>query len=345
MKKLFISIATLAVAIIAMSTSTFAWFTMSGTANVEKFDVNVKGGTGILISSDGKEYKETLNLTDLSSLIAADGETTLNASGLALHPVTSLTGGEAGTSFVDLKGDAATGNTDYLEFSLWVQTSAASALPVYLEKTTSLAAKASSFSPLATFDHKDTTYTAGKSMDVYASNALRMSIQDMTVAQTSILSDQQVSSDIANDLGGVAVAATEGKFYATGAADSQFVAPDGVTASSETKEAAQAARDDFAKQFASVAYYNAVMNKSIGYTTTTDAGYYAAPTADYTYLARSASIITLNEGSEAANKNIHRVVVRIWAEGFDGDCFDAIQNSKVQVNLAFTTDQTAALVK
>lgn len=342
MKKLFISIATLAVAIIAMSTSTFAWFTMSGTANVEEFEVNVKGGTGILISSDGKEYKETLNLKNLSSLIAADGETALDASSLKLNPVTSLTGGVAGTSFVDLKGAAATGKTDYLEFSLWVQTSAAAALPVYLENTTSLAATASSFSPLATFDHDGRPYTAGESMDVYASNALRMSFEDMTVAKTSILSDKQISHDIESDFGGVAVAATEDQFYVIDAADSQFVAPAGVTASSATQKAADAARAAFAKQFASVAYYNAVMNKSIGYTTTKDSGYYVAPTADYTYLGSSEPIMTLNDGG--AN-NIHRVVVRIWAEGFDGDCFDAIQNSTVQVNLAFTTDSNAALVK
>ena len=58
-RKLLMSIFSMAFAIIALGTTTFAWFTMNSTATAE-IEVGVQSGTeGILLSTDCKEFNAT----------------------------------------------------------------------------------------------------------------------------------------------------------------------------------------------------------------------------------------------------------------------------------------------
>ena len=49
-KKLFLSILTLAFAVVSLGASTYAWFTMSKDADVEAFTADVKAGEGIEVA-------------------------------------------------------------------------------------------------------------------------------------------------------------------------------------------------------------------------------------------------------------------------------------------------------
>ena len=53
-KKLFLSMLTVAFAVVALGTTTFAWFTLSTEAKVEVFDAQVSAGSGFEIAVTAK---------------------------------------------------------------------------------------------------------------------------------------------------------------------------------------------------------------------------------------------------------------------------------------------------
>ena len=59
-RKLFISILSMAFAVIAIGTTTFAWITISTTAKVEEFSANVEAGAGGIELSWDLEQKEKM---------------------------------------------------------------------------------------------------------------------------------------------------------------------------------------------------------------------------------------------------------------------------------------------
>ena len=65
-RKLFISILSMAFAVIAIGTTTFAWITISNTATVDAFTGTVEAGTaGLEVSLDGSSWTSRINLTSL----------------------------------------------------------------------------------------------------------------------------------------------------------------------------------------------------------------------------------------------------------------------------------------
>lgn len=169
-KKLYISIITLAIAIVAMSTTTFAWFSMSNYASIDQIDATVSSTSGILISQDNINFQETLDLDLTKILNANDVETNIYKSeeegaesSLNLYPITSLAGGAlistslttatrtedadvtAGIKFDYLPSLPSEGlvdtspsaNVDFLEIKLFVKSVADESTPIYLGKKTS----------------------------------------------------------------------------------------------------------------------------------------------------------------------------------------------------------------
>ena len=79
-KKLFMSIMTLALVVVTLSASTFAWFTLGNDATIDKVQVNVTTGTGMEISRDGKSWKNKIQLApsdgvDFRAVTSFDGKT------------------------------------------------------------------------------------------------------------------------------------------------------------------------------------------------------------------------------------------------------------------------------
>ena len=67
-KKLFMSIMTLALVVVTLSASTFAWFTLGNEAKMENVQVNVTTGTGMEISKDGQTWRNKIELDNPSTL-------------------------------------------------------------------------------------------------------------------------------------------------------------------------------------------------------------------------------------------------------------------------------------
>lgn len=92
--KLFVSIMTLALVVVTLSASTFAWFTLGNEANIEQVKVNVTTGMGLEISEDGTAWKNRISLgfsatdiefTALSSYKGAADGLLLNKEGVVLY--------------------------------------------------------------------------------------------------------------------------------------------------------------------------------------------------------------------------------------------------------------------
>lgn len=73
LRKLFISIITVIVAVIALGTTTFAWFTLTNVASISNFEAQVRTEKGIEISLDGENWVNTLTANDIWTQLDKDG--------------------------------------------------------------------------------------------------------------------------------------------------------------------------------------------------------------------------------------------------------------------------------
>ena len=128
MRKLSISILAVVFAVIAMGATTFAWFTLTNTAKVEPFDMNITGGEGVEISlDDGASWSSIISATDFVTLVKA--QQTIGTMPY-LNAVTTENGYSgfklieniASTGVVTYKPVDAVKNVDYLEFKIMVRT-------------------------------------------------------------------------------------------------------------------------------------------------------------------------------------------------------------------------------
>ena len=112
-RKLFISVLVAVFAFVALGTSTYAWITMSTTAEVQQFEAEVAAGTaGIELSEDG--------FTNWGAIITLEEDFT----GQKLDDLTS----QDGITFTNLKAvgssmteESVGGEQGYIEFSVWIR--------------------------------------------------------------------------------------------------------------------------------------------------------------------------------------------------------------------------------
>lgn len=280
MKKLLISCATLALAITAMSTTTYAWYTMSSTASINDFDLNISGGDGIVLSTDNVEFSETITITPGSAFL--------------LKPVTTLDG----TNFKSQSGGVEADG--YFATTIYAKTNSSENVNIYLEETSNITGSDKQFTPLKKFtitNGENKEYGPGSDNSTIAvnpANAAYYSIQGVNEASQALYSGVIAPTPTGNDLGGLANQVTV------------------QNASDLTK-------------YASIAYYNAIMSTKI----TRESLPTAAPT---TYTTQQ--VISSVKAGETSTT----IIIRVWLDGWDADCFDAVMSNKITTKIVFTTD-------
>lgn len=181
-RKLFISVLVAVFAFVALGTSTYAWITMSTTAEVQQFEAEVAAGTaGIELSEDG--------LTNWGAIITLEEDFT----GQKLDDLTS----QDGITFTNLKAEGSSMTEEsvgteqgYIEFSVWIrQTNLAEGSTA--TKTIKIDGTKVSFETKAEADDAKFEYTyvgvddtdpsltvtkTDSATNLYATNALRMSL-------------------------------------------------------------------------------------------------------------------------------------------------------------------------
>ncbi len=111
-KKLLLSVLTVVLTVVALGTTTFAWFTLTDTATVQPIDVQVVADVGMEISLDEETWVTTLTTTAINDFLYSVGGP--YETGLRLNNVTS----PDGFNFFNLDTTAA-GTSTYLRLPIY----------------------------------------------------------------------------------------------------------------------------------------------------------------------------------------------------------------------------------
>ena len=86
-RKLILGLTSIAMTAICLVSTTYAWFEVSKTATVSKFDFDVTGGLGFLVSVDGSNFSSSLSTSQIQKAIVAgyDASYTLEDNELYLN--------------------------------------------------------------------------------------------------------------------------------------------------------------------------------------------------------------------------------------------------------------------
>lgn len=357
-RKLIASILSMAFAVVALGTTTFAWFTANSTATAS-IEVNVQAGTdGILLSNDGIAFKP---------------EVAFGLSNVELKPATYDYAGAPTetkiTDFYKLDGGALNActqvgtsnkqkrdsfdNAGILQFDLYINTSAASTATetkgVYFTATGNTVASNATvadnaYSLLNGFTYKSTagsnqTFTAGTKVVVGAGNALRGMIdvwdthKDRTTCITETKSATNPNGVIDLSFGNPARNTNVFDFN-----DSNALFASANDTASTTDGTAYNFGNSLALDNAANSYLKASSKDPFG-------------AGDTTTTAKAPSDITFKTGFSTLGAPIYnnpqqsdavtKVTFTFWLEGFDGDCFDAILGQQISINLSFNTQTVA----
>jgi hypothetical protein len=170
-RKLVLSALTVVLTVVALGTTTFAWFTLTNTAVVQPFEAQIVADTGIEVSLDTVDWYTTLQTATINSYI-----TDTYGSFRFTHVTTAN-----GYSNFNTLGATGLTNTSsgYLEIPVHFRSNSASAIDWIAVTLTS------SLTPwTADVDFNATTgaVTSGGAIPQDASNAMRVSVQGIVAA-------------------------------------------------------------------------------------------------------------------------------------------------------------------
>ncbi len=301
--KMVLSVLTLVLLVVALGTTTYAWFTVGNTVKLESFETEVTSGHGLEVRYvDGNDIEQgfwsrTITSTDMLALLMEDyGYTGTWGEKFKLYPVTSTNGTEfkkLSSSYSAL--ESAVRADGFVEFKLKFRTMATGANLVW--KNVTLTSTGVDWAPEVSFTGVGgSTVNTTPDVKYYAKNATRISVNDGTTTVVYELpsteapdySNTQLSNNLPN--------------YTQGAHD----------------------------------YFKRITGTDLATLYGTDGsvvnGYKAVTTiTDLTDAGQTLGALT----GAAEDWQYLTVTVRIYLEGFDSETFNAILKDKIQVALGF----------
>lgn len=319
-RKLVLSSLSLGLAVVTLSTTTYAWYTSNTDVSAKGMNGAIAGGSaeGLLISKDGVNFSAAITFT-------ADDIAALTHNGSALKPLQYKAGDGGGLETLADNGVSAEAGTghEYLQFSVYVKTTASelaegSSIPVYFNKldikntTTTLP----SYNILSDYKVGGATGTSG-----WGTNNGTYSLDAIQALSLSL-----TSQEAQTDTGGVVHSS---KIVA------DYYSLNNYFTSEELK-----ASTNLASTVDALDYYNAIMHGGDADTT----NYVTRPTG-----YAPADIVKSNHAPEAADANslevisitdiskAYEVIFTIWLDGWDAYCFDACRGQSFSIDFGFTT--------
>lgn len=310
--KLMISAITLAFAVVAVVSTTFAWFTMNTTNTVDNLDFEATAGSGLYMSLDGTNYYTKLTKDHFKAFeVAKTGDDSTQTvikgfdNNFQLKPVTLLDTVSDGThtySFVDQKSQATTDG--YVTFKLYFKSS--TAVSIYVSDLTAKSGE-------ATMKVIDVDSTFAKELGLKGDvndatittdlvNAVKVRLVSANAKGEEVLSKHIKVSGAVADLGDVNTNSDTN----VGLQYLKHVSPDDHT------------------------------NLFTDFKTTLSSVY-----SSYSDLDKSEALLTLTQAS-GATEYTGSVNVTVWVDGFDEDCFDALLQKTLTFGLQFSTTQPSA---
>ncbi len=130
LKKMWMSVILSIIVLVATVTSTYAWYAMNRTNNIDEFSFNINGGASLKISTDGVHFYD--NLSDLDVKKAILNKRGIDTSGLnekhidnlfsiELNPVTPSDYTNLSSGFENIEG-AGVNSYEYISFDFYLAT-------------------------------------------------------------------------------------------------------------------------------------------------------------------------------------------------------------------------------
>ncbi|PKK96903.1 MAG: hypothetical protein CVV58_03975 [Tenericutes bacterium HGW-Tenericutes-3] len=175
-RKLVLSALTVVLTVVALGTTTFAWFTLTNTAVVQPFQASIVADTGIEVSLDGVDWYTTLTEATVENYI-----TTTYGSFAFTHLTTS-------TGFSNFNTLGATGleaaASGWLQIPIYFRSNSATAIDWTAVTLTSPVA---AWQTDVAFNSTTGAVTAGSFIDIDAANAMRISVQGTVASATKVV--------------------------------------------------------------------------------------------------------------------------------------------------------------
>jgi hypothetical protein len=354
-RKLLASVFVMIFALVAVATTTYAWFTIGNEVNVDKIDVNVKADSGDLTfravdysgdtateTTKTSDYLKQLSWADIyqSAFGAAQGAT--DADKLNIDAVTSLDG-QTFNKIVDPSGSYDSGHVQpifaptsenymltsagYLSFKLEFKSSA----PGYLVLTNKTAVTTTAVTKNIEADIDYTGTKAGTDGKIAANSSLTVDPKD--ALRISFVNTQLTKAVIYNP---------------TSANDHQGAASETVAiAGIGTKETPATTTNLAVQYYKSVWKNNKTVSDNLISALNSDGATINALnyTNNATAFPASTDLVSTNLETyrtskyivgffSAANSTIS-LTVNVWMEGWDADCFNFILGQNILINLGF----------
>ncbi|MFU8792880.1 MAG: hypothetical protein ACNA7K_02545 [Acholeplasmataceae bacterium] len=325
-KKLLLSVLTVVLTVIALGTTTFAWFTLTNTATVQPFEAEVVADTGIEVSLNDAENDNIWVTTITTAMIDRYLEVKY-PEGVFFNAVTSLTGRNmyAFGNYID----ALLQNSPQF-INIGIQFQSNNATEIIWEEATIIQDPAQSNDWITDVGFIPTTGVAvagGDTLNIDASNGMRIS------------ADDGASNIFVYEKGGVALGtnATPGGNTVLG----------GLTNASVTVDAFGVFGGNTALVNGAISYYyektaelpTGANDITVAQTFTDFAG--AIPGDANTTVVNQRTILTLTPGGVASATATYSgtLVIRIWLEGWDPDTYNALLARTLRATLRFTSPE------
>lgn len=305
-KKLMVSILTLTFALLTLGTATFAWFTLTDTATISQFDATVMAGEGIEVSL-GEDNPNFFTAVP-SEVINAFLQGAGFAGDFRMKHITS----DDGINFKDLEGYSKTNpkQDGYIEFTLRFR-SQQSGINIYLAPGSGLSGAAVNWTA-------DTKFINGQDKEVKPEDGSK----PYYIANAARFSTTSTLRTLVYELPDEAYGATTNADYGNTVLGTQPILN------------------------GSVHYYNQKRGLSSDPLNYTGINYEGAETApSVTTFFDQEPILELSTTAQPDGYYYGTVVVRIWIEGWDADCFDALYGASLKIDLQFTATQPTAPVQ
>ncbi|MDY0276560.1 MAG: hypothetical protein RBQ97_00595 [Acholeplasma sp.] len=327
-KRIILSVLTLVLTVVALGTTTFAWFTLGNVSNVSGLEAEIMAGDGLEVRIIGYksestapdytgEFKNNLSSADFTAALAAfatdfkfSAVTTKQATDLETFKKIKLP-----TSGTQLTLDAATKNTDYLEFVLEFR----SQLSGNVNLTNyEFAGNDKTFDPTPgtdIFSYQQLSSTpaslTGHKVQTAAKNAARVSFSS---GATPVLKG-------AYQLKGTKVGETNEVYAVTGTTGEEVISGNDASATPAT--------------YGQMSYMTR-KGYELPETPTSNTEWVAAKEA-LVNPTDGDQVVVLSQktGAETDDPFYGEVIVRVWIEGWDADAYDSVFSTKLTVNLTF----------
>ena len=324
-QKLVLSVVTMALVVIALGTSTFAWFTLTNTASVGTFSGQVVAGTGIEVSLDNTVWYNGLTSDQMQDYLFDGGFTWYNGgteSSAAKYP--SFSGWSAitsknGVDMININETSAAAGS-YIEFNLYFRSQAPATINW---ASVSLGGLAKSWIPDVPF--KGSTgedIVIGTPYSVSAKNGARVSVTG-TVASTSVTTIYQEAAVTGSE----SLSGNQTTFgYVAGGQAKYWEAKNSPTtfASYVLGETASVVGGAY-----SVPATNAATTEPV-----VAEGAFFKRTQDVSTLGTS-GVAAVTLAGPTSEFYTGMVTVRVWLDGWDADTYNSLFKAPLSVSLVF----------